>query len=121
MKPAYTLGHVDLSILQELMLRALQVYWMYWPDDLPKCKEGRGASVTGGRYYHGESEMIASNHMDVINVCTFAGIATVRHWDESDDEEIQPGLFWRQTLDYHTAELSVSHAPNIVYFTSISY
>jgi hypothetical protein len=69
----------------------LRVYWLYRPEDLP-----------GGREpHHGSSELIASNHMDIIEALTVVDRANVIHWDE-DPEKPWPHpeqLFWRQTLD----------------------
>ncbi|KAI9745123.1 MAG: hypothetical protein M1818_001401 [Claussenomyces sp. TS43310] len=79
-----------------------RVMWYYSPKDLPKKK---GMS-TGARAYHGRHELIASNHMDVVDVNSFAGKALVVHWLEDDEEELQRGLYWRQTLDHRTSRLS---------------
>ena len=39
-----------------------RVYWMYWPDELPVgTQEGR-RTVHGRQSYHGQNELIASNH-----------------------------------------------------------
>lgn len=69
----------------------LRVYWLYRPEDLP-----------GGRQpYHAESELIASNHMDIIEALSVMDKASVMHWDEDMDKP-WPGkeqLFWRQTFD----------------------
>ncbi|RPA90551.1 hypothetical protein L873DRAFT_1717284 [Choiromyces venosus 120613-1] len=68
----------------------LRVYWLYWPEELP-----------GGRQpYHGAKEIIASNHMEIIDAMTVSGRATVKHWMELDEEEDLPDLFWRQKFDY---------------------
>ena len=80
---------------------------MYWPEDLPLLKDC-GVTQSGRRNYHGKHELIASNHMEVVDVCTFAGLASVTCWKETHDEETQTDLYWRQTFDYRTAQLSVS-------------
>jgi hypothetical protein len=49
--------------------------------------------------------------MDIINVCTFAGKAAVEHWREDDNTALMTGLYWRQTFDFRTKELSVSTIP----------
>lgn len=73
----------------------LRVYWLYWPEELP-----------GGRQpYHGAKEIIASNHMEIIDAMTVSGRATVKHWMELDEEEDLPDLFWRQKFDYPTQML----------------
>ncbi|ORY19438.1 hypothetical protein BCR34DRAFT_595405 [Clohesyomyces aquaticus] len=70
----------------------VRVYWMYRPEDL----------ATGRQSYHGEHELIASNHMDIVCATTIQGKADVLHWVEHQDqtEELDSDqLFWRQTLD----------------------
>ncbi len=62
----------------------------------------------GRRKYHGKHELIASNHMEILNVCTFAGLASVTPWQETDNDDAQTDLYWRQTFDYRTGQLSVS-------------
>jgi hypothetical protein len=39
-----------------------RVFWMYWPDELPAGTIGGRKSVKGRQPYHGEHELIASNH-----------------------------------------------------------
>lgn len=39
-----------------------RVYWMYWPDELPLGTRDGKKSVCGRQPYHGENELIASNH-----------------------------------------------------------
>lgn len=34
--------------------------------------------------------------------------ATVNQWDETNEEEVQPALYWRQAFDVRSMELSVS-------------
>src|SRR5271169_4881802 len=87
----------------------LQVVWLYWPEDLPNAMDGL-KMAKGCRSYHGQYELIPSNHMDVIDVCTFAGIASVEQWVEEDDEASPKGLYWRQTFDVRRKRLSVSPA-----------
>ncbi|RYO96654.1 hypothetical protein DL764_007435 [Monosporascus ibericus] len=64
-----------------------RVCWMYSPDEVP--------SGEGRQSYHGQQELIASNHTS----------ATVNHWDENEDE-IHPALYWRQAFDVRHMELS---------------
>lgn len=40
----------------------VRVFWMYWPDELPAGTVDGGKSVKGRQSYHGEDELIASNH-----------------------------------------------------------
>ncbi|KAK9319394.1 hypothetical protein V1517DRAFT_332763 [Lipomyces orientalis] len=73
----------------------VRVFWMYWPNELPG----------GRRYYHGKKELVASNHMDVIDAMAVAAKATVSHWLELDDEDKLTDLFWRQRYDSYNNEL----------------
>ncbi|KAF4464434.1 hypothetical protein FALBO_8727 [Fusarium albosuccineum] len=83
-----------------------RVYWMYWPDELPPGTLDGKKQVQGRQSYHGQNELIASNHMDVINVVSVTMPATVNQWIESDDEEIQDALYWRQAYDCRNSQLS---------------
>lgn len=49
--------------------------------------------------------------VDVINVVSVTGPAKVSQWREADDEEIEPGLYWRQTLNIHKSQISVWLTP----------
>lgn len=102
-----------------------RVYWMYWPDELPPGTQDGKKQVSGRQSYHGRNELIASNlstfasrdtpressltgpTVDVINVVSVTGSATVNQWDEQNEEEIQSALYWRQAVDVRTMELSV--------------
>ncbi|EXK26396.1 hypothetical protein FOMG_17010 [Fusarium oxysporum f. sp. melonis 26406] len=83
-----------------------RVYWMYWPYELPPGTLDGKKTVQGRQPYHGAKELIASNHMDIINVVSVTGPVTVNQWIESDDEEITDELYWRQAYDCRTSELS---------------
>ena len=76
----------------------LRVFWMYRPRDLP----------AGRLHYHGHSELIASNHMDIIDAMTVIDEAQVMHMQEEDDEPAVEGLYWRQTFNVVNGKLSVS-------------
>jgi hypothetical protein len=76
----------------------LRVYWLYWPEELP-C---------GRQPYHGQKELVASNHMEIIDALTVSGRANVKQWFELDEDEDLPELFWRQKFDYPTQTLVVS-------------
>ncbi|RMZ90785.1 hypothetical protein DV736_g1996, partial [Chaetothyriales sp. CBS 134916] len=69
----------------------LRVFWLYWPEELPG----------GSRVYHGQQELVLSNHVEVVEATTISGPAQVSHWREEDEEDETPlyPLFWRQTLD----------------------
>ncbi|KAH7123545.1 hypothetical protein B0J11DRAFT_314356 [Dendryphion nanum] len=82
----------------------LRVYWMYKPEDLP----------TGRLPYHGSNELIASNHMDIIDAATVDGKASVVYWreDSDSDEPLDPlQYFWRQTHDVHQSKHGLSKLP----------
>ncbi|KAJ4118597.1 hypothetical protein NW765_017484 [Fusarium oxysporum] len=79
---------------------------IYWPDELPVGTLDGKKTVQGRQPYHGANELIASNHMDIINVVSVTGPATVNQWIESDDEEIKDALYWRQAYDCRNPQLS---------------
>ncbi|KAJ6437053.1 peptidyl-prolyl cis-trans isomerase-like 4 [Purpureocillium lavendulum] len=83
-----------------------RVFWMYSPDELPPNTLLDGNYVSGRQPYHGQHELIASNHMDIINVVSVAMPATVNQWLESEDEGEQGALYWRQAFNCLTSELS---------------
>ncbi|KAI1112039.1 hypothetical protein F5Y14DRAFT_285664 [Nemania sp. NC0429] len=83
-----------------------RVYWMYWPDELPQGTQEGKKSIRGRQSYHGQNELIASNHMDVINVVSVTAQATVNQWDETNEDEVQQALYWRQAFDVRSMELS---------------
>ncbi|KAH7133559.1 hypothetical protein EDB81DRAFT_105443 [Dactylonectria macrodidyma] len=83
-----------------------RVYWMYWPDELPQGTLDGKKTVQGRQPYHGQNELIASNHMDVINVVSVTMPATVNQWIEADDDEIQDALYWRQAFNCRNSQLS---------------
>ncbi|KYK55405.1 ebs-bah-phd domain-containing protein [Drechmeria coniospora] len=103
----------DYWVAKILEVRALdehhvyaRVYWMYSPDELPPNTLDNKKLVSGRQPYHGQNELIASNHMDIINVVSVAMRAVVNHWVESDDEQVQDALYWRQAFDCRTSQLS---------------
>ncbi|KAF9767716.1 hypothetical protein IL306_015080, partial [Fusarium sp. DS 682] len=83
-----------------------RVHWMYWPDELPERTLDGKMTVQGRQPYHGANELIASNHMDIIHVSSVTEPVTVNQWIESDDEEIQDALYWRQAYDCRNSQLS---------------
>ncbi|KAK3329736.1 hypothetical protein B0H66DRAFT_36038 [Apodospora peruviana] len=83
-----------------------RVYWMYWPDELPQGTHDGKRTIQGRQPYHGVNELIASNHMDIINVVSVTSPAKVTQWFEENDDEIQNALYWRQAFDVRTYELS---------------
>ena len=76
----------------------LRVFWMYRPDQLP----------WGLEPHHGSDELIASNVMDIVDATSVRGRADVTHWIEEQQEEAPDGIYWRQTFDHLTRQLSVS-------------
>ncbi|QIW95743.1 hypothetical protein AMS68_001261 [Peltaster fructicola] len=64
------------------------VAWLNRPEDL---EDGR-------KPYHGRSELIPSNQLDVIDAMTVNGRLDLVHWSESSDD-IPHQYFWRQTYD----------------------
>ncbi|PSR99387.1 hypothetical protein BD289DRAFT_38149 [Coniella lustricola] len=83
-----------------------RIYWMYWPDELPEGTVDGKKLVSGRQPYHGQNELIASNHMDIINVVSVTQQATVNQVTDENDDQIQSALYWRQGLDLRTLELS---------------
>ena len=75
----------------------LRVYWMYSPSELPH----------GAQKYHGGTEMIASNHMEIIDAMTVSDRADVTHWEEKDDDPAMTGIYWRQTYNCLKKKLGV--------------
>ncbi|KAH7137824.1 hypothetical protein EDB81DRAFT_656213 [Dactylonectria macrodidyma] len=83
-----------------------RVYWMYWPDELPPGTINGKKSIRGRQLYHGRNELIASNHMDVIDVLSVEGPASVKQWMESSDDEFNSDFFWRQRFNCHQKRLT---------------
>ncbi len=83
---------------------------MYKSDDLPKSKTMGKVNKPGRQKYHGKYELIASNDQDILDVTTFAGKALVEHLNENDERDnIELAvLYWRQTYNLQTGQLSVS-------------
>lgn len=82
----------------------LRVFWMYKPEELPG----------GRRSYHGAKELIASNHMDIIDAATVDDKASVIHWREDNErvELLDPlQYFWRQTFDINRKNNYLSDLP----------
>lgn len=46
-----------------------RIYWMYSPDELPPGTQDGSKTITGRQPYHGQNELVASNHSkaDFIN------------------------------------------------------
>jgi BAH domain len=67
----------------------LRVFWLYWPDELPK----------GRREYHGNQELIMSNHMEIVDAKAVTSMADISQWDEKDEDQNVGHRFWRQFYD----------------------
>ena len=67
----------------------LRVFWLYWPEELPK----------GRRKYHGNQELIMSNHMEIVDAMTVASGADINRWDERIEDQDVGQRFWRQFYD----------------------
>ncbi|OBT60141.1 hypothetical protein VE03_10214 [Pseudogymnoascus sp. 23342-1-I1] len=94
--PAKCAGHVYALIA-----------WMYWPGHLVEAHMAAETPKSGRCWYHGKQELVASNHLDILGVKSMAGHASVAQWLEDDDDKIQGGLYWRQTLDSRSGILSI--------------
>ncbi|KJZ68668.1 hypothetical protein HIM_11940 [Hirsutella minnesotensis 3608] len=104
----------DYWVAKILEIRALdeshvyaRVYWMYSPDELPEnifVNEQLKSGCSAPSYRH--NELIASNHMDIINVVSVAMRTVVHHRIGLDDGVVPDELHWRQALDCRTWELS---------------
>ena len=71
----------------------IRLAWLNRPEDL----------VSGRKAYHGKSELIPTNEMDVIDAMAINGSFEVAHWDEKDDDSVameEDQFFWRQTYDF---------------------
>lgn len=88
-----------------------RVYWMYWPDELPGGTLDGKKTIQGRQPYHGVNELVASNHMDIINVVSVTSQAQVNQMFEENDDDVHHTLYWRQAIDIRTFELS-SLVPN---------
>ena len=92
----YLKANVWIGKIQEIRLERchkvfFRVFWLYWPEELP-----------GGREpYHGQWELILSNHADIVELSTVSDVADVLTWDELDERcgLISNTPFWRQTYN----------------------
>ncbi|KAM0348435.1 hypothetical protein ACHAP4_010950 [Fusarium culmorum] len=105
--------HDDHWIAQILEIRALdsfhvyaRVSWMYWPHEIPPGTLQGETRIQGRQPYHGASELITSNHMDIIDVMSITGPTEVKRWIESDDEEIKDSFCYRQAYNCRNSLLS---------------
>ncbi|KID82053.1 ebs-bah-phd domain-containing protein [Metarhizium guizhouense ARSEF 977] len=89
-----------------------RIYWMYSSDDLPRDAFGGDIMPRERQYCHSHNELVASNHMDIINVISVVAKANVRQEGELDEHKFKRGLYWRQAFDYLTSQLSSAELPN---------
>ncbi|KAL9593907.1 MAG: hypothetical protein Q9219_007325 [cf. Caloplaca sp. 3 TL-2023] len=78
----------------------VRVYWLYRPQELPNDKQA----------HHGAGEMIATNHMEIVDALRVVSPVHVEHWRESDDGIPPPGngVYWRQTYHFLTQKVSTA-------------
>jgi hypothetical protein len=81
----------------------IRVSWLNRPEDL----------MGGRQIFHGRSELIPTNQMDVMSALSVNGIFSLKHWDEFEDDTQEnffeeDEYFWRQTFDFVSNRLSVS-------------
>jgi hypothetical protein len=76
----------------------IRLYLFYHPEHLP-----------GGRQtFHGRRELMATNHMVVMDAANIVRQANIKHWNEGLGQALPDGLYWRQEFDIPTGTLSVS-------------
>ncbi|KAL8955385.1 MAG: hypothetical protein Q9193_006743 [Seirophora villosa] len=85
----------------------LRLYWLYRPEEIP-----------GGRKdHHGKNELIATNHMEIVDALQVRSPAQVRRLEEEEEKEEKghlpaaattekDSLYFRQTYDCVTHEIS---------------
>ncbi|VTT61429.1 unnamed protein product, partial [Fusarium fujikuroi] len=96
---------LEIRALDEVHVYA-RIYWMYRPEDLPLGTVDGDKKTQGRQPYHGVNELIASNHMDIINVVSIEGLAAVDEWIDSDTNKVPEDLYWRQEFDCRNSQLS---------------
>jgi hypothetical protein len=80
----------------------IRVSWLNRPEDM----------MGGRQSFHGRSELIPTNQMDVISALSVNGIFSLKHSDEFGVDKQEDFLgedkyFWRQTFDFVNKRLSV--------------
>ncbi|KFA66196.1 hypothetical protein S40285_09694 [Stachybotrys chlorohalonatus IBT 40285] len=117
----YALNHVNFEEVKQevayiLEIRAADpnnafalVCWMYFPEALPEGTRYGSRQIVGRQHYHGQNEVIASSHMDIINVNSINGPADVVYLQE-DNNEIQKELYWRFFYEYRSSELNLNES-----------
>jgi hypothetical protein len=78
----------------------IRVMYLYWPHELPEHLK---------RPYYGQREMIASNHMEIIDAQCVDDKAEVVFVSETDENSTPSStLYWRQYFDFLENKVSVS-------------
>ncbi|KFA81724.1 hypothetical protein S40288_06003 [Stachybotrys chartarum IBT 40288] len=95
---------LDIRAADEKNMFAL-VCWMYFPEDLPAGTRYGDTNIKGRQPYHGHRELIASNHMDVINIHTIEGPAHVVQ-QQNPNKDIT-GHYWRFFYDSRKSTLNM--------------
>ncbi|KAI9147312.1 Vegetative incompatibility protein [Paramyrothecium foliicola] len=85
---------------------SLRVFWMYSPDDIPSNTLIGSQKISGRQFYHEPMELLASNHMDVIDVRCVVKHVSVKQLTHYRMEAGRDALFWRQAYNIYTKELS---------------
>lgn len=94
------------------------VAWLYWPEDLYTAwSKGETKAKNGKKGYHGDYELIASNHLDIMDVHSFDNnfnhLIEQDYEDHEGDGELKE-CYYRQMYDYRTGKLTVSTHSAIV-------
>ncbi|KAL8766004.1 MAG: hypothetical protein Q9209_007093 [Squamulea sp. 1 TL-2023] len=80
----------------------IRLYWLYTPEQLPN----------GRQPYHGKGELIATNHMEIVDAARVVESLAIVHWKDEKQEpsgRLNDGEnYWRQTYHILSQELSVS-------------
>ncbi|KAL9589585.1 MAG: hypothetical protein Q9203_001624 [Teloschistes exilis] len=74
----------------------VRLYWLYRPEDL---SEGR-------QTHHGERELVATNHMEIVDALRCVGHVEITHLAD-DVEPPETGVYWRQQYNFVLLKLSV--------------
>ncbi|KAL8670726.1 MAG: hypothetical protein Q9168_004753 [Polycauliona sp. 1 TL-2023] len=74
----------------------IRLYWLYMPDHLP----------SGRQPYHGKDELIATNHMEIVDASRVIKPITVVDLRRREGSGPTPEMYWRQTFHVLTEEVS---------------
>ncbi|SCV61283.1 uncharacterized protein FFFS_15852 [Fusarium fujikuroi] len=93
-------------VLEKAQTATEEAHRRVLPEDLPLGTVDGDKKTQGRQPYHGVNELIASNHMDIINVVSIEGLAAVDEWIDSDTNKVPEDLYWRQEFDCRNSQLS---------------